>query len=164
MPREAKLSSSGIARNRNQVFISYSTKDERWLGQILLHLRPLVRSESIHVFSNKEIRAGQDWRGEIRDALETASIAILLVSSNFTSSDFIMSQELPPLLAAAEERGVIILPVIVDYFLYEVVPGLARFQAVNPPDRPLSAMRPSERSRVLAALTRRISETVDKAD
>lgn len=158
------MSSTGTARNRNQVFLSYSTKDERWLEQILLHLRPLVRSESIHVFSNKNIRAGQDWRREIRDALEAASIAILLVSPNFTASNFIMSQELPPLLAAAEERGVIILPVIVDHFLYEVVPGLRRFQAVNSPDRPLSAMRSYERNRVLTALTRRISEVVGKED
>lgn len=157
------MNSTQAVSGGNRIFISYSTDDKKWLDQILPHLRPLVRNESIHVFSNKNIQIGQDWRGEIRDALESASIAILLVSPNFLASDFIMSQELPPLLAAAEERGVVIMPVIVDHFLYEMVPSLARFQAVNPPDRPLSAMRPSERSRVLAGLTRRISEVIGRA-
>ena len=67
--------------------------------------------------------------------------AVLLVSADFLASDFIADNELPPLLVAAENEGVIILPVIVSPCLFTNVPALARFQAVNLPSKPLSALK-----------------------
>jgi hypothetical protein len=144
--------------NTSHIFISYSTVDGKWLDRLLDNLRPLVREGSVRVFSNKNIQVGQDWRGEIQAALGSATVAVLLVSDNFLASDFIMRHELPPLLAAAEERGTIVMPVIVGHSPYEDMPELARFQAANSPDRPLSSMRPSEWSRVLVNLARTIAE------
>lgn len=154
----SKMNSIRLGSNALQIFISYSTADRKWLDRLMVNLRPLLRDGSVNAFSNQYIQTGQDWRREIQAALDSAAVAILLVSASFLASDFIMNRELPPLLSAAEERGVIILPVIVEHCLYEKFSGLSKFQAANSPDRPLSAMSSSECNRVLVNLARRISE------
>lgn len=147
----------------SHVFISYSHADRRWLDRLLRQLRPLVREGYIQVFSDKNIKTGADWRNEIQTALDAASIAVLLISADFLASDFIIDQELPRLLAGAASRGTIIMPVIVAPSLFETMSSLSRFQATNPPSRPLSAMRASERDTVLADLAREIHRIVSQS-
>lgn len=57
--------------------------------------------------------AGQTWREEIRTAIHSARVAVLLVSIDFLNSRFIADDELPPLLLAAKEEDVLILQVFV---------------------------------------------------
>lgn len=147
----------------NQVFISYSHTDRKWLDRLLKHLRPLIREGHIQVFSDTNIRTGADWRIEIQAALDRASIAVLLISVDFLASDFIINEELPYLLSGAASRGTVIMPVIVGPSLYETVPSLARFQAANSPSRPLSAMRASEWNQVLVDLAREIQRVVSRS-
>jgi hypothetical protein len=64
-------------------------------------------------------------------------VAILLVSADFLASKFIAENELPPLLAAAQMEGAVILPVILSACPYEDT-ELAKFQAVNSLSKPLS--------------------------
>lgn len=156
------MNSMSLNGGDGHIFISYSSVDKVWLDRLLRHLRPLVRDRKISVFTNRNIRVGQDWRQEIRVALESATIAVLLVSAAFLESDFIMNHELPPLLAAAAARGTVIMPVIVEDSLYEKMPDLARFQAANSPDRPLSSMRSFEWNTVLANLAREIYEIIER--
>ncbi len=147
----------------NYVFISYSHADRKWLDRLLRHLRPLVREGYIQVFSDTNIRTGADWRREIQMALDSASVAVLLISADFLASDFIIDQELPRLLTGAASRGTIIMPVIVAPSLYETVPSLSQFQAANPPSRPLSAMRATEWNQVLVDLAREIHRVVSRS-
>ena len=53
----------------------------------------------------------------------------------FLASDFIGGNVLPPLLAAAEADGAVIIPVILSPSLFEQT-DLAQFQAVNPSNQP----------------------------
>jgi hypothetical protein len=146
---------------RDQVFISYSHADRKWLDRLLEHVRPLVREGHVQVFSGKSIRVGADWRSEIQAALDAASIAVLLISVHFLASDFIMSEELPRLLAGAAERGTTIIPLIVTPCLFESMPSVSRFQAANPPSKPLCVMRQAEWHKVLADLAREIQRHVN---
>src|SRR3954468_19310103 len=116
--------------SRTKVFISYSHKDQEWLERLKRHLKPLVR-EGLECWDDTHIRPGDDWQREIRTALDTAQIAVLLISANFFASDFIDENELPSLLAAARAKGVRILPVIISASRFARHPDLRRFQAVN---------------------------------
>jgi len=135
------------------VFVSYSHADARWLARLRVHLKPLERLGKIALWDDSYIKAGTSWRDEIRDALGRARVAVLLVTADFLASDFIASNELPPLLKAAKERGTLILPVIVKPCRFEKTAGLADFQAVNSPSRPLASLSSDRREELWVKLS-----------
>lgn len=137
---------------QDTVFVSYSHADARWLKRLRTHLAPLRRDQVLDLWDDTRIDPGEDWREEIENALARARVAVLLVSADFLASEFINSNELPRLLASAEGRGTVILPVIVKASRFADTPSLARFQAVNPPSRPLDGLRTAAREQVLVAV------------
>ncbi|MDR4497137.1 MAG: DUF1566 domain-containing protein [Candidatus Scalindua sp.] len=129
---------------RKNVFISYSHADAEWLVRLNVHLESLEWEGVIDLWSDEKIHAGSDWKKEIRKALKAAKVAVLLVCADFLASEFIFNDELPPLLAAAEKEDAHILPVIVSRSSFEENESLSRYQAVNPPNKPLLSMSPEE--------------------
>lgn len=125
---------------RNSVFISYSHRDAEWLERLRVHLRPLEREYGIDRWDDTRIKPGTKWREEIRKAVSSAKVAVLLVSADFLASDFIATDELPPLLAAAKDEGAIILPVIIGPCRFLKTKPLSQFQSVNLPSKPLINM------------------------
>ncbi len=146
-----------------RVFISYSHADKKWLERLKRHLKPLVREGNLDCWDDTHIRPGDDWQQEIRNALDAAQAAVLLISADFFASDFIDETELPPLLAAAQEKGVRILPLILSASRFARDPSLARFQAVNSPDRPLNEMPEGEQEKVLERLAHTIESTLSRS-
>src|SRR3954471_12739938 len=74
---------------RTKVFISYSHADKDWLERLKRHLKPLVREGNLDCWDDTHIRSGDDWKQEIQNALDTAQVAVLLISADFFASDFI---------------------------------------------------------------------------
>jgi hypothetical protein len=150
-------------RKSMPVFVSYSHQDKKWLERLQVHLKPLVRAGDIDLWDDTRIQPGADWKTEIDRALVSARVAVLLVSADFLASDFIHDEELPVLLQAARKRGTRILPVILSHSLF-ADSSLARFQAVNAPDRPLEQLAKAGRDKVLSDLARTIAaELSDEA-
>jgi hypothetical protein len=145
------------------VFISYSHRDRAALGRLQVHLKPLEREGLVDRWDDTRIKPGALWRDEIKDALATARVAVLLVSADFLASDFIAAEELPPLLEAERARGLVILPVILGPCRYRETPSLARFQTVNDPARPLSTMRDPQREAVWVKLANDIEAALGRA-
>lgn len=129
------------------VFISYSHGDRRYLDELTVHLKPLVRRGVVHVWDDTKILPGSRWNEELERALRSANVAVLLISADFLASDFIADRELPYLLEAARSKRLVILCVIVRPCSF-TTSELAGFQAVNVPSRPLSVMSQAERERV----------------
>jgi hypothetical protein len=142
---------------RNQVFISYSHTDSKWLKELQIHLKPYVRNARIAVWDDSMIRAGTLWKESITQALASAKVAVLLVSPTFLASTFIVEEELPPLLEAAKNEGVAILWVPVRPSSFEVTP-IAAYQAVHAPEKPLASLSPTARDKALVKICAMIQQ------
>jgi hypothetical protein len=135
----------------NALFISYGHLDmspTNWLERLKLYLAPFRRRELVEIWDDSKIRAGSEWRNEIRAATERATSAILLVGPAFLASEFITNDELPSLLAAAENRGGRIYPLVVGYCGYKQS-VLEKYQAFNDPEKPLEALTTAEQNKIL---------------
>lgn len=142
------------------IFISYSHEDEKWLELLKKHLKVLAKySGKIEYWVDTKLRGGDKWREEITKAIDAANVAILLVSTNFLASDFITSDELPPILRKAEEGGTRILPLIASPCEF-IDSELGVFQAVNDPDRTLADLGNDEAAiaRVFLELNKNIKD------
>lgn len=144
-------------RVRDQVFISYSHQDGEWLKKLKTHLAPYIKRALLVVWDDSEIRAGAVWKEEIRQALASARVAVLLVSPAFLESEFIAEQELPPLLDAAKSEGVTILWVPVESSSFEVTP-IAEYHAVHPPQKPLESLSSADRNEALKKICKVIHQ------
>lgn len=74
------------------VFISYSHKDEAWKDRLVTHLGVLQSQGLLDLWDDRRIGAGQDWHQEIEQAMAAASVAVLLVSADFLTSQFILGE------------------------------------------------------------------------
>lgn len=146
------------------VFISYAHEDSKWLDRLKVHFRPLVRRAQLDLWDDSRIGPGEAWHTEISKAIARASVAIPMVSADFLASDFIASNELPPLLHRAAEGGLVIVPLIVSPCLFAEHTELSRYQCVNSPDRPLSGMSPTDAEATLVSLGRSVERLFDQLD
>jgi hypothetical protein len=127
-------------QERKTVFISYCHEDDHFLQELLPHLAMYQKQGLIDVWSDKKIEVGAAWRQKIEEALEVASVAILLISKHFLASKFINEVELPYLLNAEKQRGLEIIPVILSPCVFNDS-ALHHFQTINSPDHPVSKSR-----------------------
>jgi|GEM_PF-3075186 len=147
--------SAGPSSTRTRIFISYSHADLKWLKRLQEHLRPLEREGTL-IWDDTRLKGGSQWREEIRQALAETRVAVLLVSAAFIASDFIVENELPPLLKAADSDGATILPVIISASRFDLMPELSRFQAANDPRQPLMKFRGARLQEELDRIARKV--------
>lgn len=162
-PLRLKEASKAGEEKKINIFISYSHTDAQWLERFKKHLKVLSKySDNIDYWEDTQLKGGDKWRQEIENAINRANVAILLVSTDFLASDFIATDELPPLLSKAEEAGTRILPIIVSPCDYEIS-ELEQFQAINSPDRTLADLAGDEAAigRVFLALTKEIMAIIE---
>ena len=127
-----------VASKKINIFISYAHSDKKWLERLQKHLKVLSKYfESVDYWDDTKIKGGDKWKKEIENAIKKANVAILLVSTDFLSSDFISTHELPPLLRKAEEEGTRILPLIVSPCAF-TMSEISDFQAINNPEKTLA--------------------------
>ena len=142
-------------------FVSYSHADSESLERLQVHLRPLVKKGKIDLWADTKIKAGDRWKEEIESALRDAAIAVLLISADFLASDFIVDNELPPILEGAEKKGTRILPIVLKPCRFARDEHLSKFQAINSPDRPLLLMDENEQERIWDELAKKIEIQLD---
>jgi TIR domain len=146
---------------RDQVFISYSHKDQRFLNDLLTHLKPYLRKGTFTAWSDQQIKPGSQWFDEIKAELAKTSVAVMLVSPDFLASDFIHEHELGPLLKEAAAGGVTILWVLIRDCSYEET-LLEPYQAVLSPDKSLASMTKAKRDTAWKAVCKAIQQAVNR--
>ena len=148
-------------QSNSKAFISYShgELDQAFVEELLTHLKPL-RRRGVKIWSDHEIAAGDKWHEEIEKALDDSCVGILLVSPDFLASDFITNEELPKLLAQANNEGTRILSVLLRPC--HIPDNLRSFKTVNDPNRTLAELNLPERDRVWMLLVDLIDELVKR--
>lgn len=144
------------------IFISYSRKDYEWVSKIRTHLVPFFKSEELVLFSDMDILPGQDWNAQVKRFLESADIAILLISPSYLASDFICNIEFPSLLQAAQGKHIKIIPILIKETLLEG--EILNWQFLNQFSQPLASLPETEQEVYLHKLFKEIQGLTRKAD
>lgn len=141
------------------VFVSYSHKDEVWKDRLNAHLGVLKEHGLLNFWDDRQIGAGDNWYEKIEDAMNAARVAILLVSANSLTSQFILREEVSRLLKRRDREGLVIIPVILKACPWKKVAWLSRMQ-VRPKDgKPLAAYGANRRDEALSDIA---SEVYDQ--
>ena len=157
-PRPEKKNSEP---KRPQIFLSYAHEDREWLNKVRINLKVLQHEGlKFEIWDDSRIRPGSSWKEEIEQALKSASIGILIVSTDFLASNFVVSNELPELLLKARDDGLVILPLIVRPCRYTRHKTLSLLQAVNDPEKPLVALEDYMQEEILVKLADAVEERI----
>lgn len=109
------------------IFLSYSHEDETLKDRLVRQLR-VLKSAGIDLWSDDRIPPGVEWRSEIDRALGNASVAVLLVTARFLTSEYILDTEVPKIIKRHEDNGLKIFPVIARPCAWTSVDWLEKMQ------------------------------------
>ncbi|TAN46721.1 MAG: toll/interleukin-1 receptor domain-containing protein [Methylococcaceae bacterium] len=140
----------------SRIFISYSHQDEAWKNRVAAQLGVLAQQGMLEVWDDQRIAAGDDWLPAIETALGQCDVALLLVSAAFLNSNFILRQEIPPLLQRRAAEGVRVIPVIIRPCAWRKIPWLAAIQGRPKDGTPLSSMSENGAEQALADLAEEV--------
>ena len=96
-----------------RLFVSYSHHDEQYRAQLQNHLSLMQREKLIEIWHDNRIRAGEDFESLISAELEAADVILLLVSSDFTASDYCFGVEMKRAMERHENGSAVVVPIIV---------------------------------------------------
>jgi len=143
------------------LFISYSHKDEKWLGELMPYLRQLDKNNVIKTWNDQQIEAGAQWNNIIREALFSAEAAVLLVTQNFLDSAFINSEELPELVKAAKSHKAKLFWIPFGSCTFEDT-VLEAFHAVISPEPPLEGLEEPDRNKKYKEIYKTIKDQLKR--
>lgn len=96
-----------------KLFISYSHRDEKYRLSLESHLSILKRQGVISEWHDRKITPGSYWEREIDKNINNADIILLLISSDFISSDYCYEKELDTAINQHETQQSIVIPIII---------------------------------------------------
>ncbi len=146
------------------IFVSYSHKDEKEKDLLISHLRVLRLTDLIELWNDDYIGAGHNWEKEIDRAMAQCSVAVLLITANFLTSDFIIHQEVPKLLERRESEDLIIFPVVAKACAWQRVDWLKSINVRPKNGKPVWSDGASHVDEDLATITLEIADIIEKAD
>jgi hypothetical protein len=144
----------------SRVFVSYSHKNEAEKDELLTYLAPLVGSERIETWHDRQIQAGEAWESTLHREIETADVALLVVTVDFLASRYCTEVELPAFFEGRARRGLQIVPILFSSCLWRAHPWLSKLQFLPRDARPVDLW--PNRAQVLTAVCKEIERLVAK--
>lgn len=146
----------------SKVFISYSHKDEKWKDRLVKQLEVLKLHGEFDTWDDRRIQAGVDWYDEIKKALSEVDAAVLMISADFLTSDFILKEEIPVLLQRKSEENMKIFPLIVRPCPWSQIEWLSSIQARPKDGKALSGFSKHKREDILAEFALEIKSILEQ--
>lgn len=146
------------------LFISFAVADIELQQSLLKHLSILERIGDIRCWSVEDIPPGASRLQELKTALERADVALLLLSADFLSSDFLQEVEVPQLFLQREQRGLRVVPVLLRTCPWEYHPWIG---SLNPLPRnavSIAACDADRRDQALSDVVKEIATIAFGAD
>jgi hypothetical protein len=103
-----------------QAFICYSHKDAKWFDEKNEHclipwLEDILGARGINLWYDRGgLKAGDQYLKQLSAGIDHAQIALLLISWNFLSSEFILKIELPRIQAREAQHQMTVIPVLLS--------------------------------------------------
>jgi hypothetical protein len=112
-----KLLIAGTKPEQKQirVFVSYSHQDRKYLDNdsLLGYLKGLEQ-EGFEFWNDQRIRTSEIWDTEVRNQINSADIALVLVSQAFLNSKYCHDVEITTFIEERKQRGLRIFPIILS--------------------------------------------------
>ncbi len=99
-----------------KIFVSYSHQDAHYLkdDSLLGFLKGIKRTYQVDFWDDEKLVTGDDWNDKIKNQINKADIALVLVSQLFLDSPYCYDVEVSGFLKRARESGLIIFPIILS--------------------------------------------------
>lgn len=94
------------------IFIAFANEDRDVRDKLIRQMNLVKDRYAWNIWSAKEIKAGEYWDEEIRQRLQASEVIILLLSTDFFNSDYIIQKELPEVVEKHKKGNCQIIPVI----------------------------------------------------
>ncbi|MBV9155985.1 MAG: toll/interleukin-1 receptor domain-containing protein [Acidobacteriaceae bacterium] len=120
-----------------ELFYSYAHSDESLCEELQKHLTALKRSGLISDWYDRKIEPGSEWGAQIHEAMERASIILLLISADFLASKYIFEVELPFALGRHQSGRAKVIPVLLRPVEWRDLP-FAKLQVLPSEARPVT--------------------------
>jgi hypothetical protein len=126
------------AAPRVRVFVSYSHLDKQWIEgethSVVQRLAAATRRLGVEFWTDRNLNLEPgEYEKRIALEIDRADVALLLLSLNFASSDFIPTFELPRIRERYEnkDRPLKVFPVLVGPLAWELFPDFAWIEALQ---------------------------------
>lgn len=108
-------------------FISYAHADEEHRRALETHLSLLRRKGVLHLWTDRRIGVGDEWKSSINQAVESADLFLILVSADLLASDYCWDEEMARAIERHREGKATVVPIFVRPCDWADAP-FARFQ------------------------------------
>jgi hypothetical protein len=95
-----------------EVFFSYAREDAELRKRLEQHFSFLRRERMISQWYDGEIKAWEEWRGEIEAHLNSADVILLLISAAFAGSEFCYSMEMKRAMERHNAGEAVVVPIL----------------------------------------------------
>jgi hypothetical protein len=97
-----------------RVFVSYAHRDIRYHKEFQMNLSILKNEGLIRVWYDGELRGGEDWDRTIRKEIEECDVMVLLLSTAFFASKYILGVEMALARQLHSQGSLRVIPVKVE--------------------------------------------------
>ena len=154
---------SGIFNNfpssQTDVFICCSDEDKRYVKT----LKKYFRASKLHIWDETMVSPGLITLHEIKQALQSAKVVILLSSVDLFNNENFIKYIQVQVTNAALQKKITLIHVILRPCVLENE-DLAKFQSINLPSQPLVKMNLSEQEEIWIKVAKLVNETTKMDD